>query len=50
MIKRPENVAWNSDEIVGWTCTKCFHRWEDSIKNRTKKGKGCPKCKKNKKI
>ncbi len=42
--KSPENYTKGSNEIVGWKCLKCGHRWTDSICHRSLSMRGCPKC------
>ena len=31
-------------QIKVWWLGKCEHEWLQSIRNRTQKGQGCPKC------
>ncbi len=39
----PENVTDGSSKKVWWFCSN-GHEWESIIKNRSKKGRGCPYC------
>lgn len=39
----PNEYTEKSGEIVSWICSKCNHRWEARISNRSN-GNGCPKC------
>lgn len=42
----PENFAANSHEAVWWKC-KCGYEWQDTIKERYRNNKICPKCRNN---
>lgn len=33
-----------SKQKVWWKCSHCNHEWQASIKSRTKRSSGCPKC------
>jgi very-short-patch-repair endonuclease len=42
----------NSKDTIWWLCNKpsvcgCLHEWQSTIKNRTKRGNGCPFCSPN---
>jgi hypothetical protein len=39
----PNDYSYGSPVMVWWS-GKCGHEWEDSILNRTSKGRGCPYC------
>lgn len=42
-------VGVASNKKVWWKCAVSGHEWEAIIANRTKKGSGCPECRKGKK-
>lgn len=42
----PDAVTPGSNKKVFWKCSYCGHSWEAYIANRTRKGQGCPKCRK----
>ena len=48
--KKPEDFTPHSGQRVHWICSnkKCNHKWKTSIKNRTSKNTGCPKCNESK--
>jgi hypothetical protein len=42
---KPEEVALHSNKFVNWKCSKCGHKWNAMINNRTGYYKeGCPAC------
>lgn len=41
---RPEDIAAGSGKKGWWWCRHCGHRWEANIGNRTRLGRGCPRC------
>lgn len=45
----PSNVTAGSSQKVYWKCRECGNIWLAYISNRTRKGQGCPICRKNKK-
>lgn len=45
---RPEEYKEGSNYIKYWKCSKCGFRWQAEIYNRTKLGRGCPNCAKEK--
>lgn len=40
----PHNVSFGSDKRVWWTCEVCGYVWESNVYNRTRLGRGCPRC------
>ncbi|MDO5414192.1 MAG: zinc-ribbon domain-containing protein [Bacillota bacterium] len=40
----PEDYFYGSTKHIHWICSKCGHKWNATIRSRTNKGTGCPKC------
>ena len=40
---RPDNVTFSSAKKAWWKCSKCGHKWQSTISNRSN-GRGCPVC------
>ena len=40
----PTEVSYGSAKRVSWKCSKCGHRWETTIANRTHRHSQCPNC------
>lgn len=40
----PTEVSYGSSKKVNWICSKCGHKWEATISNRTNRHSQCPKC------
>lgn len=43
--KRPEEFTAYSSKLLTWKCSKCGHRWKQTVKQRVH-GSKCPKCRK----
>lgn len=48
-LLRPNQVSGGTNKKYWWKCKSCGHEWEAVVASRTKLGRGCPLCKKNKK-
>lgn len=44
----PNNFTNGSHQKVWWKCSNCGYEWENEIRYRIQKGRGCPKCRKGK--
>lgn len=44
----PDMVTAGSSKKVVWKCSRCGNVWSAYISNRTRKGQGCPVCKRSK--
>ncbi len=45
-VTKPTEVAFASNKKVRWKCSKCKHKWEAVLSNRTNSDNptGCPSC------
>ena len=43
-IRSPFTVTYGSGYRASWVCSKCGHRWQTSICERTGHKTGCPRC------
>lgn len=41
--QKPNDFSYGSNELVGWACKTCGHKWSATISNRVR-GSGCPNC------
>ena len=41
---KPDEIVKYSNLKANWICSKCSHKWESMVSDRTLKESGCPKC------